>query len=121
MKDDLLNIKISHSTQEKLELTLYTTPRNNNTDLDLYSISHLEKQLIDIVSNYKSKLPKYITLSLKPIHFIDSEGLFFCMQTYTLFQKKGSTLILSNVNSEILRIFKLTRVDQKIKVLPLIK
>ena len=74
------------------------------------------QQLIDIVSNYKSKLPACIILSLKPVRYIDSEGLFFCMQMHAFLRKKGSCLVLSHVHPDVGRIFEITRLDQKIKM-----
>jgi len=114
MQDNLLKLKADCVTPEKLELSLCSTSKTNAADLDLCAVGALEKQLIDIMSEYKSKLPECIMLSLKSIRFIDSEGLFFCMQMHTLFQEKGSRLVFSDVHSDVLRVFKMTRLDQKI-------
>jgi anti-anti-sigma factor len=116
MQNDPLKIKIVSFTLEKLELSLYSTSENNEAELDFYSVDFLEQQLIDIIKNYEKRLPGCITLSLKPIRFIDSEGLFFCVQMHTLLQKKGSKFVLNHVHSNVLRSFKITGLDQKILI-----
>tara|TARA_B100000586_G_scaffold142898_1_gene103482 strand:+ start:445 stop:807 length:363 start_codon:yes stop_codon:yes gene_type:complete len=114
MQDDLLKLKVDGVTPEKLALSLCSTSKNNDSDLDLFVVGALEKQLLDIISVYKSRLPECIILSLRPVRYIDSEGLFFCMQMYTLFQEKGCRLVFTDVSSDVLRVLKMTRLDQKI-------
>ncbi len=120
MQDNLLKLNVDCVTPETLELGLYSTSKNNTADLDLCAVCALEKQLIDIMSEYKSRLPECIIVSLKPVRFIDSEGLFFCMQMHTLFQEKRSRLVFSDVHSDVLRIFKMTRLDQKIMMVSVV-
>jgi hypothetical protein len=77
MTDNLLKIKVECVTSEKLELSLYSASKNNDSELDFYSVDFLEEQLTDIIKDYEKRLPVCISLSLKPIRFIDSEGVFF--------------------------------------------
>ena len=114
MQDDLLKLKVDGVTPEKLALSLCSTSKNSAADLDFCSVGVFEKQLLGIMSVYKSRLPACIMLSLRSVRFIDSEGLLFCMQMHTLFQEKGCWLVFTDVSSDVLRLFKITGLDQKI-------
>ena len=107
MQNNFLKLNVDCVTPEKLELSLCSTSKNNDADLDLFVVGVLEKQLLDIISVYKSRLPECIILSLRPVRFIDSEGLLFCMQMHTLFQEKGSRLAFSDVSSDVLKVLKM--------------
>ena len=112
MQDDPLKLKVDGVTSEKLELSLCSTSKNSALDLDFCSVGVFEKQLLGIMSVYKSRLPACIMLSLRPVRFIDSEGLLFCMQMHTLFQEKGCWLVFSDVHLDVLRLFKMTGMDR---------
>jgi anti-anti-sigma factor len=117
MKDNLLKIKILNYTPQKLELSLHSEQNDYiDMDFDFLSTPLIETQFIDILSNYKTQLPNYASLSLKQVKFIDSEGLLACVRIYDLFKKKECKLIFTDLHSDIFRLFKITKLDEKVEI-----
>lgn len=74
-------------------------------------------QLVNAVNRLEQGGEQRIFLDLAGVPFIDSSGLKTCMQLQNQLRSRGGGLFCFNVESAVLKVFKVTGADQKIPVL----
>jgi anti-anti-sigma factor len=80
------------------------------------SLSSEEKMAFEKeVTQYADK-QCHLILDLSNVSFIDSASLGTIVKYYTVFQKNGRHLLLSNISKQIFEVFNLTGVSRQIRV-----
>jgi anti-anti-sigma factor len=77
------------------------------------------RNLFDLQGQLRSgDLPQVAILDLSGVPYMDSAGMGAIMNYYTHCQGKRVKLIVSGVNSRVMELFKMTRVDTVIALAP---
>lgn len=95
---------------EEIEFKKGIVIRLNEKRLDALIADTFKKIIGNIVENNN-----YIILNLKNVNFVDSSGLGSLVSILKKIGKNGD-LLICNVNSNILSMFKLTRMDRIFKI-----
>ena len=85
-----------------------------NGDLVASTAEDLKAQ----VSKLVEKKFRYIMLDMSKIGFMDSSGLGSCMAVHKALNEKEGMLVCAQPSEAVTKIFRITRADQKIKVIP---
>ncbi len=60
----------------------------------------------------------FVVLNLDKVSFMDSSGLGACMAAHKTLQEKKGALVCAKPGEGVAKIFRVTRADQKLKVVP---
>lgn len=85
-----------------------------NGDLVASTAEDLKAQVAKLVE----KNFRYIMLDLSKVGFMDSSGLGSCMAVHKTLNEKQGLLVCAQPSEAVAKIFRITRADQKIKVMP---
>lgn len=85
-----------------------------NGDLVASSAEELKLQ----VAKLSEKNFRYILLDMSKVGFMDSSGLGSCMAVHKTLNDKQGMLVCAQPSEAVAKIFRITRADQKIKVIP---
>lgn len=81
-------------------------------ELDILTAPELKNKLLKIVSQDNHKLE----VDLENVSYMDSTGIGVFINTYKNAQKTNSSLELTNLQDKVLRLFKITGIDELIDI-----
>lgn len=70
------------------------------------------------VSKLGEKKFYFILADLSNVNFMDSSGLGSCMAIHKSLSEKNGALVLARPTEGVAKVFRITRADQKLKVVP---
>ncbi|ERP31796.1 STAS domain-containing protein [Chitinivibrio alkaliphilus] len=81
-------------------------------DIVSSTVGNLHDEISDIIADGVEK----IVLNMEAVDIIDSTGIGFIIKIQNSLKKNGGSLTLENVNSDIVRMFKVMRLDKHIRI-----
>lgn len=81
-------------------------------DIVSSTVDNLHKDIGDIIADGK----KNILIDMEEVAIIDSTGIGFIIKVQNTLKRMNGSLVLRNVNSDIMRMFKVMRLDQHITI-----
>lgn len=81
-------------------------------ELDILTAPELKNKLLKIVSQDNHKLE----VDLENVSYMDSTGIGVFINAYKNAQKTNSSLELTNLQDKVLRLFKITGIDELIDI-----
>ncbi|MGM0442560.1 MAG: STAS domain-containing protein [Fibrobacterota bacterium] len=81
-------------------------------DIVSSTVGHLHEEVSDIIAEGV----QHITFDMSEVDIIDSTGIGFIIKVQNSLQKDGGLLSLRNVNPDIIRMFKVMRLDKHIEI-----
>lgn len=83
-----------------------------NEDIVSSTVQNLHKEVSDFIADGVTG----ITFDMGNVDIIDSTGIGFIIKVQNTLKRNGGVLSLCNVNSDIVRMFKVMRLDQHISI-----
>ncbi len=83
-----------------------------NEDIVSSTVQNLHKEVSDIIADGVSD----IIFDMGNVDIIDSTGIGFIIKVQNTLKRNGGVLTLKKVNSDIIRMFKVMRLDQHISI-----
>lgn len=83
-----------------------------NEDIVSSTVQNLHKEVSDYIADGVTG----ITFDMSSVDIIDSTGIGFIIKVQNTLKRNGGVLSLRNVNSDIIRMFKVMRLDQHISI-----
>ncbi len=83
-----------------------------NEDIVSSTVQNLHKEVSDFIADGVTG----ITFDMSSVDIIDSTGIGFIIKVQNTLKRNGGVLSLCNVNSDIIRMFKVMRLDQHISI-----
>ena len=105
------------SQAEPLSIESRTATRSNTRILHLDGPLTLHT-LFQFQDAIRSDPPTVTILDLSGVPYMDSAGMGAILNFYVSSQKSGRKLIISGVNYRVVELFKLTRVDTLLTIVP---
>ena len=81
-------------------------------------VASTAEQLKAQVQKLMEKNFVYVVLEMSKINFMDSSGLGACMSVHKSLVEKNGLLVCAKPSDPVAKVFRLTRADQKLKVVP---
>lgn len=80
------------------------------------------RNLFELQSELRSALPPPLTiLDITEVPYMDSAGMGLVMNHYVRCQTRGAKLVVSGANSRVMDLFKVTKVDTVLPLVPTIE
>ena len=87
-------------------------------DLNGDLVASTAEELKTQVSKLNEKNFRYVLVDISKINFMDSSGLGACMAVHKSLSEKNGLLVLAKPSEAVAKVFRITRADQKLKVIP---
>ena len=94
------------------ELDQHTGTICGELEIDLEYASKFNSEFMALIQEYDQQ----IILCFENVPYIDSEGLWAVFDIYRKLADQGKTLVISNPNENVKRVFKIIKLDSKIKI-----
>ncbi|MGM0460904.1 MAG: STAS domain-containing protein [Fibrobacterota bacterium] len=81
-------------------------------DIVSSTVKHLHDEISDIIADGATR----ITFNMEQVNIIDSTGIGFIIKVQNSLKKNDGRLTLKNLNPDIVRMFKVMRLDKHIQL-----